>query len=81
MRGYHSGLTLVGDLALRQLPAIVAAAQEGAERGMGKTRLRGRLRRVDALAGGAPMEAATSARKAYLISRAASSGERRCADW
>lgn len=41
-------LTLVGDLALRQLPAIVAAVQEGAERGMGRIQLRSRLRQVTA---------------------------------
>jgi hypothetical protein len=52
-------MTLIGELALRQLPAVVAAVQEGAERGMGKTRLRGRLRRVDALAGVAPADEAT----------------------
>lgn len=42
-------LTLVGEQALRQIPAIVAAVQEGAERGMGRNRLRSRLRQVSAL--------------------------------
>lgn len=43
-------LTLVGELALRQIPAIVAAVQQGAERGMGRVRLRSRVRQVVALA-------------------------------
>ena len=42
-------LTLVGELALRQIPAIVAAVQEGAERGMGRIRLQSRVLRVRAL--------------------------------
>ena len=42
-------LTLVGDLALRQIPAVVAAVQQGAERGMGRVRLRSRVRQVMAL--------------------------------
>jgi len=33
-------LTLIADLALRQLPAIIAAVQQGAEQGMGRIRLR-----------------------------------------
>jgi hypothetical protein len=44
-------LTLVGELALRQLPAVVAAVQQGAEQGMGRVRLRSRVRQVMALAG------------------------------
>ncbi len=39
-------LTLVGELALRQIPAIVAAVQQGAETGMGRIRLRSRVQRV-----------------------------------
>jgi hypothetical protein len=39
-------LTLVGELALTQIPAIVAAVQQGAEQGMGRVRLRSRLRQV-----------------------------------
>jgi hypothetical protein len=42
-------LTLVGELALRQIPAIVAAVQQGAERGMGRVRLRSRVRAVRAV--------------------------------
>jgi len=42
-------LTLVGELALRQIPAIVAAVQQGAEQGMGRIRLRSRVRQVVAL--------------------------------
>jgi len=41
-------LTLIGDLALRQLPAIVAAVQQGAEQGMGRVRLRSRVLQVTA---------------------------------
>jgi hypothetical protein len=44
-------LTLIGQAAIRQLPAFIAAVMVAAERGMGRPRLRGRLRRVDALAG------------------------------
>ena len=43
-------LTLVGELALRQIPAIVAAVQQGAEQGMGRIRLRSHVRQVVALA-------------------------------
>lgn len=42
-------LTLAGRLALRHIPAIVAAVQQGAEQGMGRVRLRSRLRQVAAL--------------------------------
>lgn len=42
-------LTLVGELALRQIPAIVAAVQQGAELGMGRVRLHSRVRQVTAL--------------------------------
>lgn len=42
-------LTLVGELALRQVPSIAAAVHEGAERGMGRERWRSRLRRVSAV--------------------------------
>lgn len=41
-------LTLVGETALRQVPAIVAAVQQGAEQGMGRIRLRSRVRQVAA---------------------------------
>ncbi|OQA22600.1 MAG: hypothetical protein BWY63_00746 [Chloroflexi bacterium ADurb.Bin360] len=41
-------LTLIGDLALRQLPAIVAAVQQGAEQGMGRVRLRSRVLQASA---------------------------------
>ncbi len=44
-------LTLVGELAVRQVPAVVAAVQEGATAGMGRVRLRSRLVRVRALPG------------------------------
>jgi hypothetical protein len=44
-------LTLAGELALRQIPAIVAAVQQGAEQGMGRIRLRSRVGRVSALQG------------------------------
>ncbi len=46
---WHFELTLAGDLALHQIPAIVAAAQQGADRGMGRIRLRSRLQQVTAL--------------------------------
>ena len=52
-------LTLAGDLALRQIPAIVAAVQQGAEHGMGRVRVRSRVRQVTALAassGASPVE-------------------------
>ena len=42
-------LTLVGELALHQLPAVVAAVQQGAQVGMGRERLRNRVRRVSAM--------------------------------
>lgn len=42
-RERRGALTLVGDLALRQIPVIVAAVQQGAEQGMGCTRLRSRV--------------------------------------
>jgi hypothetical protein len=44
-------LTLVGELALRQIPAVVAAVQQGAEQGMGRIRLRSRVQRVTARTG------------------------------
>jgi len=44
-------LTLVGELALRQIPAIVAAVQQGAEQGMGRVRLHSRVLQVTALQG------------------------------
>jgi hypothetical protein len=44
-------LTLAGELALRQFPAVVAAVQQGAARGMGRVRLRSRLRQVGSLSG------------------------------
>lgn len=44
-------LTLVGDLALRQIPAVVAAVQQGAQLGMGRQRVRNRVRQVSALLG------------------------------
>jgi hypothetical protein len=43
-------MTLIGELAGRQIPAIVAAIQQGAEGGMGRVRLRSDLERVTALA-------------------------------
>ena len=46
---WHFELTLVGELALRQIPAVVAAIQQGAVRGMGRMRLRSQLREVTAL--------------------------------
>jgi hypothetical protein len=45
-------LTLVGALALDQIPAIVAAVQQGAEQGMGRVRLRSRVCRVTAVLAG-----------------------------
>ncbi len=44
-------LTLAGELALRQIPAMVAAVQQGAEEGMGRIRLQSRVLRVTALGG------------------------------
>jgi hypothetical protein len=44
-------LALVGELALHQIPAILAAVQQGAEEGMGRVRLRSRVLRVTALPG------------------------------
>lgn len=46
--GWSFELTLAGELALRQIPAVVAAVQQGAELGMGRVRLRSRVRRVTA---------------------------------
>lgn len=42
-------LTLTGELALRQIPAIIAAVQQGAECGMGRVRARSSIQRVVAL--------------------------------
>lgn len=42
-------LTAIGDLALRQIPAMVAAIQQGAEQGMGRIRLRSRVLQVTSL--------------------------------
>jgi hypothetical protein len=42
-------LTLVGALAIGQIPAVVAAVQEGAEQGMGRIQLRGRVLQIQAL--------------------------------
>lgn len=42
-------LVLVGEESLPQLPAFVAAVQQGAEQGMGRIRLRSRVRQVAAL--------------------------------
>ena len=42
-------LTLTGELVLRQIPAIIAAVQQGAESGMGRIRLRSSVQRVGAL--------------------------------
>lgn len=44
-------LTLVGELALRQIPAVVAAVQQGAQLGMGRERLRNQVRQVSAIVG------------------------------
>ncbi len=48
---FHFELTLVGQAAIQQVPAFIAAMMAAAERGIGEERLRGRLRQVDALAG------------------------------
>ena len=42
-------IALIGDLALSQLPAIVEAMHRGAENGIGRMKLRARLRRVSAI--------------------------------
>lgn len=39
-------LVLVGDLAVSQIPAVVAAVQQGAEVGLGRQRLHAQLRVV-----------------------------------
>jgi len=46
--GDHFGfeLILVGDLAVSQIPAVVAAVQQGAEEGLGRERLHAKLRTV-----------------------------------
>jgi hypothetical protein len=44
-------ITLVGEFALSQIPAVVAAVQQGAESGMGRIRLRSALQRVVAVGG------------------------------
>ena len=48
---FHFELTLIGEAAIRQLPAFIAAVMVAGERGMGREQLRARLDRVDALAG------------------------------
>ena len=45
-------MTLVGDLAIGQIPAIVAAVQQGAAKGMGRVRLKSQVCRVVALGPG-----------------------------
>lgn len=49
-------LTLIGDAAIRQFPAFIAAFLIAAEQGIGQPRLRGRVQRVELLTGveGAP---------------------------
>jgi hypothetical protein len=49
--GWAFELTLVGDLALHQIPAVVAAVQQGAEEGMGRIRLKSRVLAVAAQCG------------------------------
>lgn len=44
-------LTLIGDAAIRQFPAFIAAFLVAAEQGIGQPRLRGRVQRVDLLTG------------------------------
>jgi len=44
-------LVLIGQAAHQQLPAFIAATMVAGERGMGRQRLKARLRRVEALAG------------------------------
>ena len=44
-------LTLIGDAAIGQFPAFIAAFLVAAEQGIGQPRLRGRVQRVDVLAG------------------------------
>ncbi|MBN1935623.1 MAG: CRISPR system precrRNA processing endoribonuclease RAMP protein Cas6 [Anaerolineae bacterium] len=44
-------LTLIGETAIRQLPAFLAAFMICGERGIGRERLRGQLERVEALSG------------------------------
>lgn len=51
-------VTLAGTQALQQIPAIIAAVQEGAEQGMGRIRLRSRVQRVSAPGTGGPAAAA-----------------------
>lgn len=46
---WHFELTLAGELAIRQAPAIVAAVQQGAEQGMGRIRVRSRVQRAAAI--------------------------------
>jgi len=48
---FHFELTLIGQAAIRQTPAFVAAMAIASERGIGRERLKGRLMRVDALVG------------------------------
>jgi hypothetical protein len=47
----HFELTLIGEAAIRQLPAFIAAMMVAGEQGIGRERLRARLEQVDALAG------------------------------
>ncbi len=46
---WHFELTLVGALALRQIPAVVSAVHQGADRRMCRIRLRSQLRAVTVL--------------------------------
>lgn len=56
-RDFHPGdqlcfeLTLIGELAIRQQPAFIAALLTAGERGLGRDRMRTQLTGVDALAG------------------------------
>ena len=49
---FHFELALIGEAAMAQLPAFVAAVMIAAERGMGQQRLPARLRRAELVAGG-----------------------------
>jgi hypothetical protein len=56
----------VGELALRHIPAIVAAVQQGATQGMGRMRLRSRLRQVTAIS---PMSGSSSGERSLAADR------------
>jgi hypothetical protein len=69
-------MTLAGELALSQIPAIVAAVQQGAEQGMGRVRVQSRVCQVTVPAG-----SSASDRAAICLAREAPHGGETLLTW